>query len=140
MMGKREKPVYVFRRKGNSAVPDMGLDAAAFDGIPEGALMRAEFKMMRSPPRLRLYWKMLSEIVKATECAPTKEHLHEAIKLELGYTQKVKLSNGMTVLVPDSISFESMDEATFTGFLEQVIRHLAESFGVDPLEFYKEAA
>jgi hypothetical protein len=83
---------------------------------------------------------MLSYVVEATECAANSETLHSAIKLELGYGTPVKLRNGMMVLVPGSIAFESMDEPTFNGFFGRAQEWIAKTYGIDPLSFMEQAA
>lgn len=140
MAKKPDRPIYAYRRKGNSLVPDMEFDLRALDGVGQGEQVRVEVKRFRNLGRHRLYWAMLSKVIDATDCAPNAEHLHSAIKLELGYGTPVRLGNGMTVLVPGSIAFEAMDETTFQGFFDRAAAYLAEQYGLDPLEFMKEAA
>jgi hypothetical protein len=136
MTKKREKPVYAFIRQGNTLRPELDLDLRSLDGVANGQRVRIEVKEFRNVGRLRLYWQVLHRIVAATDCAPTAEHLHQAIKLELGFATPVRLSNNMKVLVPDSVSFEGMDEASFVAFFDRAIEFLASTYGIDPLEFY----
>lgn len=44
------------------------------------------------------------------------------------------IMGGFIVKVPSSIAFESMDEPTFEGFLNNAIRFIASEFGVTPEE------
>lgn len=140
MAKKPEKPVYAFIRTAQGLVPEMAYDAHALDGVKLGERVRVEIKQFRNLGRFRLYWSMLAKVLEATDCAPTVEHLHSAIKLELGYGTPVRLGNGMTVLVPGSIAFEAMDEAEFQGFFERAAAYLAGQFGIDPLAFYEKDA
>jgi hypothetical protein len=137
---KSERPVYAFQRVSNSLVPEMSFDLAALDGIAQGERVRVEIKQWRNSGRMRLYWKMLSYVREATECAPTSEALHSAIKLELGFGTPVRLRNGMTVLVPASISFEAMEEQEFVAFLDRAVEFLSATYGFDALGFYKDQA
>ncbi|MBW3095677.1 DUF1367 family protein [Pseudohoeflea coraliihabitans] len=139
-MTKRDKPVYGFIRKGNALVPEMDMDLHALDGVKQGQLVKVEVKNFRHGKKHRLYWQTLHKVVEATECAPTARHLHEALKMELGFHVPVRLKSGMTILVPDSTAFDKMDEAEFTAFFENAIRHMSMAFGIDPLEFYRSAA
>jgi len=136
MSRKKEEPIYAFIRSGNALYPEMDMDVRALDGIANGQRVRVVVKEFRNAARLRLYWTVLHRVVEATECAPTAEHLHQAIKLELGFATPVLLSNNMKVLVPDSISFDAMDEATFMAFFDRATQFLSSTYGIDPLEFY----
>jgi len=137
-MSKRsERPVYAFIRQGNALVPEMQMDCRALEGIAPNQRVKVEIRQWRNSSRFRLYWQMLQKVVDATDCAPTSEYLHSAIKLEIGYGTPVKLANGMKVLVPSSVSFSSMDEPTFQKFFDDAARYLAETYGIDPLEFYE---
>src|SRR5690606_12990139 len=110
MAAKKEKPVYAFCRRGNALHPELEMDLRALDGVAQGQRVKVEIKEFRSLPRLRAYWAMLHEVVAATECAASAERLHEAMKLELGIVDLVKVKN-MTVAIPGSIAFDRMTEA-----------------------------
>ena len=138
-MAKDAAPIFMIR-KGNSLAPEMRADLERIEAIKQGDRVRVEIKQSRSIPKLRLYWRMLSYVVEATECAANSETLHSAIKLELGYGTPVKLRNGMMVLVPGSIAFESMDEPTFNAFFQRAQEWIAKTYGIDPLSFMEQAA
>lgn len=129
MAKKPEKPIYAFRRNGSALVPDMDMDMRALEGVANGQLVRIEIKEFRNVGRHRAYWKMLHEMVAATECALTPERLHEVIKLETGIVDLIRLPNGMTVAIPGSISFDKMDEPEFVAFFEAAERWIAETYG-----------
>lgn len=129
-MAKRpEKPVYGFRRKGNSLVPDMDHDMRALESIAQGELVRVDIRQWRNVGRHRAYWMMLSEVVDATEAALTPERLHEVLKLETGVIELIRLPTGISVAIPGSIAFEKMDEDEFVKFFESAKRWLAETYG-----------
>lgn len=137
MAKKTEKqPVYMVR-KANVLVPELHCDWEAVKAIPEGQRVKVEITEPRNLDRLRLYWRMLSYVRDATECAPTSEHLHSAIKLELGYGTPVRL-RGLTVLVPASIAFDKMDETEFRGFFDRAVEFLTRTYGFNALAFYDE--
>lgn len=136
----KEKEEFWLVRKGNALVPEFHGDLDRIQAIPQGQRVRVEIKQGRSLPRLKLYWRMLSYVRDATDCAPTSEYLHSAVKLELGFGTPVKLRNGMMVLVPSSIAFDKMDEPTFTDFFNRASEYLAATYGMDPLGFYEVAA
>ena len=131
MAKKPERPVYAFRRKGNSLVPDMDFDLRALDGVANGQMVRVDIKEFRSLPRMRAYWAMLHEVVEATGCAPSAERLHEAMKLELGIVDLVKVGK-LTAAIPGSIAFDKMTEAEMTEFFRIAEGWLAETYGWVP--------
>lgn len=131
MAKKPETPVYAFIRRGDALVPEMDFDCRALDGIANGQRVRVEIKEFRSLPRLRAYWAMLNEVVKATECAPSAEKLHEAMKLELGIVDLVKVGK-MTVAIPGSIAFHKMTEAEMVEYFQIAERWLAQTYGWVP--------
>lgn len=137
MAKKPEKPIYAFRKRGLSLVPDMEFDARLLDGIKEGELVKVDVKEFRNPGRMRAYWAMLHEVVAATECAPSAERLHEAMKLELGIVDLVKVGT-MTVAIPGSIAFDKMSEVEMVEWFRIAERFLAEKYGYEPAA--KEAA
>lgn len=130
MAKKPEKPIYAFIRQGNALLPELEMDSRALEGIPNGQRVRVEIKEFRSAPRLRAYWAMLHEVVAATECAPSAERLHEAMKLELGIVDLVKVGT-MTVAIPGSIAFDKMDEPEMVEWFQIAEKFLAEKYGYE---------
>lgn len=126
--GKETRPIYLVR-KGLSLVPELDMDADAISAIPHGRSVRVEIRQQRSHERLRAYWKMLSEVVAATGCAPSPEKLHEVVKLETGHVDLVRLGNGMTVAIPGSIAFDKMTETEMVGFFQAAQEWLGRQYG-----------
>lgn len=131
MAKKPEKPVYAFIRRGDALQPEMEMDRRALDGVAQGQRVKVEIKEFRSLPRLRAYWAMLDEVVAATECAASAERLHEAMKLELGIVDLVKVGN-LTVAIPGSIAFDKMTEAEMAEYFRIAEKWLAEKYGYAP--------
>lgn len=132
-MAKRERPTYAFIRRGNTLVPEMDFDARAFDGVANGQRVKVDVSEFRSASRLRAYWAMLHDVVTATECAPSAERLHEAMKLELGIVDHVQVK-GFKVAVPASIAFDKFTEAEMVEYFSLVERWLAETYGYIPAD------
>lgn len=139
-MAKKDEapPIYVIRR-GNQLCPEMAFDAEQITRMPVGQRIKVSLHTTRVPKRLRFYWAFLSSVVRATDCAPTAEALHEAIKLQTGHTTPINVK-GYTVLVPASISFSSMSEEDFSVFLSKAIEWIAATYGVTPEQALKEEA
>lgn len=127
MAKKNEKPIYAFVRKGCALVPEMEYDVRALEGISQGQRVRIEVKEFRNLGRLRAYWAMLHEVVQATECAANAEHLHEAMKLELGIVELVKVGH-LTVSIPGSIAFDKMTEPEMVEWFRAAEKWLAEKY------------
>ena len=131
-------PVYVVR-SGDRLVGEMEMDRESIRAFPEGQRIRVEVRTGRVPDKLLFYWAFLREVVKATECAPDEKALHQMIKLRTGFTDDI-IMGGYVIKVPASISFENMDEPTFTVFLEGAIRFIASEFGITPEQVKARAA
>lgn len=134
----REHPSIMVRRKRDTLVPSSAFDAEEIQKFPEGVDLEAPLKQRRSLPHNRAYWTALARIVEATEIAPTKEHLHDLIKIELGYVTLVKLFDGSVTQWPDSTAFAAMGQVEFKAFFDAAMRLLAEKIGADPLDFMEE--
>ncbi len=130
----RDKSPIILRRTNHGLAPLNGFDADRLAEYPFGADLEVTIKCRRSIPQLRAYWVMLQRVVDATGSYPTAEHLHEALKLEMGYTKPIRRFNGKTELVPDSVAISAMDAATFQLFFTAAEAKIAEAFGIDPAE------
>lgn len=138
-MAKNElAPVYCVRR-GDSLIGEMEADRDWIRQQPNGERIKVSLHSGRSPSKLRFYWAFLGKVVKATDCAPSAETLHELVKLETGHTQPVKVK-GYTVLVPASIAFDRMSEDQFSVFLESAIQFIAATFGITPEQAFSQEA
>lgn len=126
-----KKPLYM-QRRGASLEARTVSDLELLEAHPEGVDLEVNIKRRRSHPQLKKYWAGLSRIVKATEKWPTAKHLHDAIKLELGYVTPVYKFNGTRIYMPDSIALDEMDQAEFNEFFERATKLLIETFGIDP--------
>ncbi|MDX5592537.1 hypothetical protein [Pseudovibrio sp. SPO723] len=122
---------FYFIKKGNALFPASQYDAERLGQFKEGSQVSCStLSQKRSIPHHRRYWVGLSEIVRATECAPNAEKLHQAIKLALGYVSPVVTASGDVVRVPDSTSFSQMDEKSFQQFTNQADAWCLENLGV----------
>jgi hypothetical protein len=134
---KREKPPIPMVVKGARGLsPVAAYDAEVLWSDPLGTEYDVVKRTKRSWPQLKLYWAMLGRVVKATGKWPDPEHLHEAIKLTLGYCREVvNLRTGEVTIVPDSAALDAMDPEEFRAFFDSAAALLAERLGFDPLAF-----
>jgi hypothetical protein len=133
-----ERAPIVCTRTRNGLSPVSAFEAELLDRYPIGAELEISIKQRRSLPQLKTYWKMLSTIVEATDEYPSAEHLHEALKLHMGYVTPLIRLDGKQEYVPDSTAFAAMDGAEFKVFMDRAVRTLAERFQLDPLSFMTE--
>lgn len=136
----RERAPIIMRRKGNHLEPASQFDAEMVAELAFDRDIEVSIKQRRSLPQMRAYWAMLANVVEATECYPTAERLHEAIKIDCGYCTQFKTLRGAPVLQADSIAFSRMDGVEFSGFFKRAERLIAETYGIDPKELGKAAA
>jgi hypothetical protein len=125
----KDKPVYAFVRVGNSLVPEMEYDMGALETVPQGQRVKVEIQHWRNNDRLRAYWAMLRECIKATECAATETALHDTIKMGVGLVDYVNLRNGGISIVPSSIALGAMNEDDMVKYFRGAEKWLAENIG-----------
>lgn len=140
MKTDREKIPLVLRRTERGLEPRSQLARDALAQYAVHSDVEITIKKRRSLPQLRLYWAMLQNVVAATDAWATAEHLHDALKLDLGYTTPVKTMDGKLVMIPDSVALAKMDSAQFQRFFDAAAARLAEVCGFDPLTEAQEAA
>ena len=111
-------------------------DFELMNELKVGSEVSASITKKRSSRENSFYWASLRQIINAGANFPTTKHLHDAIKLELGYIEKRKNINGGEYFIPDSTSFDKMDEIEFNSFMkkadELLIKHFG--FGFDELK------
>lgn len=140
MKPDREKAPLVLRRTERGLEPRSRLAADLLAQYAIGSDVEISVKKRRSHPQLRLYWVMLQKVVEATDAFPSAEHLHEALKVHLGFVTPMVSLSGKTFYVPDSAAMSKMDAAEFRRFFDKAAQLIAERFGFDPLANEQEAA
>jgi len=93
--------------------------------IKNGQYVIAEIRVPRSIRQHRLYWGMLSLVFK-NQNEPVLfgniEHIHNAIKIALGYYQTLYDIEGKPIgIMPDKTDFTSMDRIAFSEMMEKSI-------------------
>ena len=87
-------PIFMVRTRQGTLAPASSFDAERLDAIAIGAQVEVTIKQRRSSPQNRLYWSILSKVVDNIDGYQTSEALHEALKLHLGYTEKLQTITG----------------------------------------------
>lgn len=140
-MSRKRSAGIIVRKRQDCLVPVSGYDAERLAGFPDGA----EFDLLdtagRSVPQHRTYWKTLAQAVEAMGHAPwpTAEHLHDALKRDLGYVTVSYDLAGKPYVTTDSTAFDAMSQKAFAAYFEQAMARLAEVVGADPLDWLEAA-
>ncbi len=141
-MTKRDKPPLICVVKTERGMrPLTADDTEKLNSVPFGHVFELVPATKRSNKQLRTYWRGLGIAVKATGKWPTPEHLHDAVKLTLGYRRMVAdLKTGVVAEIPDSVAIDAMEHADFCKFMEAAMKLVSEAAGFDPWQFLSEAA
>lgn len=137
---KRERPSIIVRRTRRGLAPVSAFDEERLHGMALNTECEVKPLTKRSLPQLKLYWSILSRVVAATQIAPTAGHLHDILKVELGYCTPVRLLDGRTMLWPDSVALDAMLPETFRKYFDDAMMLIAERCGFDPLLEFSEGA
>ena len=129
----------MMRRTQRGLEPLSGFDAERLDSVAIGSVVEVGIKQRRSTQQNRLYWSILSKVVENVDGYPTSERLHDALKLHLGYSIKIKSVTGHDIWLPDSTAFSKMDGVEFKFFFDRALAVLADLIGCDPMTLVNEA-
>lgn len=92
-----------------------------------GITYRADIVKPRSLKTLGKYWVLLGMIMDNTEMFPSKEALHDYLKIRAGHVITiVSKSSGEITYLADSIDFDTLDEAAFQKVWSRVCDIVAE--------------
>ena len=137
MAKPRNNPIIV-KRTARGLSPVSAYDDERLGADAQGTEYDLIKRSRRSLPQHRLYWQALAGVVAATSLWATPEHLHDDLKLTLGYTRKsVNLTTGEVVLAVDSTAFDAMNGDEFKVYFDKAMALIAEHIGCDPLAFYE---
>lgn len=102
------------------AADPMSLEA--LDAMKEGEIVTAKITRPRNPKHHRKFFVLLGIVFEAQDRYPTMEHLLDAIKIGIGHFDTVHLTKNHEVIKTRSISFGSMDQASFEQIYDKVVR------------------
>jgi hypothetical protein len=135
---KSDKPAIMFTKGPRGLSPATAYDQEELERFPVGTSFEVKPMDARGHDQLGFYWTVLNRVVKATDLWPTAEHLHDAIKRELGYLTISYDMLGKPRVVVDSIALEKMGDNDRSDFIEKAFGLLAEKIGVDPVSLIPE--
>lgn len=87
-------------------------------------------KQPRNVNHHRLYWALIDVVWQNIdqERYPTREDLHEAIKVSAGLRKRFELPDGTVGFIPGSIAFHKMSQPEFAAFYDRVCDIVAKYF------------
>ena len=115
-MAEKAVPIVMYRR-GTFLAPHSPFDCELVEAYPVEVPLKVTISQPRNIGRLRLYFALLGVVIDNMDDPPTKDKLHEAIKIRLGRCTTVKFKDGRTVEIADSVAFDKMSEVDFQDFL-----------------------
>ncbi len=140
-MPKRAKDTAgLIMRKGpkGSLLPASPFDYEQLSAFPVGTEFMARSMTKRSLPQHRTYWRALTVVTQATEAWPTPEHLHDALKRDLGYVEMATGLDGKPFARTESTAFDAMGQEEFQAYFDRAMARIAEAVGIDPLAWLSE--
>lgn len=140
-MRKDKAPAPIVRRTAKGFQPVSAYDAEILMSDPVGAEYDLVKRSRRSLPQHRLYWQVLTQVVRATGKWPSAEYLHDDLKLACGYRrQVVDWSTGEVSIAVDSTAFDAMNQDEFRVYFDLAMSKLNEHLGFDAMAFMEGAA
>jgi len=94
---------------------------AALASIPQGECVRVTIKRPRNLAHHKKFWALVAAVFPHQTTYPTEEMLVAAMKVALGYAEKITLPDGKIILMPKSISFATLDQAGFEAFYTRAV-------------------
>lgn len=140
-MAKRGKDTAgLIVRKGpkGTLMPASPFDYEQLSAFPIGTEFMARSMTKRSLPQHRTYWRALTVVVQATDAWPTPEHLHDALKRDLGFIEIASGLDGKPFTRTESTGFDAMDQEAFQNYFDHAMARIAEATGIDPLAWLAE--
>ena len=132
-MTKERAPKPMVRKAGGRLSPVSAFDAEELDTFPDGTMFDLVARNKRTLPHNGKYWSIIAKVCEATGIWPTREHMHKAIKYDLGYTEVIYGPNGKPLcVIPDSTAFDKMSQVEFNAFYEKAMEWIANKLSIDP--------
>jgi len=102
--------------------PADGNAEEALRKLPADQTVRVEVRRMRNPRQHRLYWSLIGLVYEHQTRYATRDQLHQAIKVAVGYYDEIPKRDGQVIAVPHSIAFGNMAQDQFEEFFDSVVR------------------
>lgn len=119
------------RRESGRLVPIDGVSVEGLSKVREGEVVTVTLKKPRNPKLQAFYWAMLTKVAENQERYTSKDELHDVIRVEAGHRKIMFLRDGTEILVPDSTSFDDMDDLAFRTYVQRACDVVAKDYLID---------
>ncbi len=122
----------VFIREARALVPYGDPALEALRAIRIGKTCIADVHGARNVKQLNLWWALCTLVAEADD--DDKQNVSDWIEMVTRRVRPVFYPSGRMVLVPQSLAFESMEQAEFNRLFSDAIEHMASRLGTAPEE------
>lgn len=135
------KTTIIMRRKGHALHCASQCEGDMIETFPEGCDLNVAVSRARSLRQNNTYWGLLKWVIEngpewIGKKWPDKDHLSDALQIDLGYVRYVAMVGGEVRAFPESKSFQEMPQDKFNAYFEAVQKRLIEMCKYDPLPLY----
>ena len=106
----------MMRRRGLKFEPCAAVDEEAMEQFPEGKDLTIQVSRSRSTRQHRFFWALLHKVTENHDTYRRPEQLLLWLKIRLGYVENIECHDGNVCWIPQSISFNAMDQVEFKKF------------------------
>jgi hypothetical protein len=139
-MSRDKAPAPIVRITRNGIAPVSPYDAAELAGYAEFTEFDMVARTKRSRSQQGTYWKALTRAVEATGRWQSRDALHTALKVKLGYVEPIFDLQGRVIgMKPDSTAFDAMPHKDFSEYMTKAMAALSEAVGYDALAWMERA-
>jgi len=100
-------------------IDQIGMDVLA--KLPEGREVIVKAVMARNGKQHRLFWALVGLLYQQQTRYATSKQLSNAIKCAVGYCDEVETKSGKVLVIPHSMAYHAMSQASFNEFFDRVI-------------------
>lgn len=122
----------LLRRRDLTLSPADGLAEHEMERLPLGRDILCTLKRTRSASHNRLYWACLHRVAQNLDQEISAKALHKWLLLRVGWATPIALRSGKIEWVPDSTSFDKMDQAEFNIYSKAAFEMIEVGFGISP--------
>lgn len=140
-MARRDKaPPPIATMTARGITPASAYDAEELAAYPAGTQFDMIARTKRSHPQQGTYWKALTRAVESTGRWQSREALHTALKVKLGFVEPIFDMQGRVVgMKPDSTGFDAMGHKAFCEYMDRAMAELSAAIGYDALGWMESA-
>jgi hypothetical protein len=95
-------------------------------GLPEGVDLKAAITIPRKAWKHRKFFALCAVVQPHQSTYPTIDTFRKALTCALGFSDTFKLPDGRTILMPQSIAFDKMDDAEFDALFDRAVQFICE--------------